>query len=538
MGRALPPTHPSAPVEQRLSWDPRREPCIPSVTPDGARVALSLCELLDRADDLTTIDCPTPGETVAVIEFVMAICFASRTCPTTPEEWREWIRDEHSLRCAAEWLAGEPDEDWDLFHPDTPLGQNSLLASSFGESGTGTAQLVIERAGDYNQFFDQHHLEDGEPLPAADAFRAMLAQHVYGTYGRARISGRILGPTVTNLSTGRLQGRIRVVPLGRTFGETLRLNLYPPEGDPGRLNTSWTSGSVNRRNFAVRARPRVPQSPADLHSALGRSVLLRPKRGADGGIVVDRVLIGAGEVLELDPDKHLQDAVFSRTTGGELKPLWPSPTRALWYEAHALYSAVKDAQPGLYARLRSLPRKRDSQGAPYHLWAVGLVSNKTLPVSWTDGYFPYAPAMEAQLYRASRRGSRIAEYLAWSLKRAAILASEKVHSAARPADEARHMSRFDARWMFWPEAAKPFDQLLEAVIDEGYDNPGDPVAALLLEYTQTLTDVARTHLVYRLDTLPPNERGFQARAVALKRFEDDISHPKAPAELRGETAHD
>ncbi|WP_405005558.1 type I-E CRISPR-associated protein Cse1/CasA [Kitasatospora purpeofusca] len=534
----MPRTNSPDPVERRLRWDPRREPCIPAVKTGGGTVLLSLREILHQADSLTTIDCSTPGETVAVVEFLMAICFASRTCPSTADEWREWLRDGRSLRPAAAWLADQPDEHWDLFHPETPLGQNSLLAASFDESGTGTAQLVIERAGDYNQFFDHHHLEDGEPLSAADAFRAILTQHVYGTYGRARISGKHLGPTVTNLATGRLQGRIRIVPLGRTFGETLRLNLYPADGDPGRLNTSWTSGSITRRNFKEKARPRSPESPADLHSALGRSVLLRPTRDAAGAIVVDRVLVGAGEVLDLTPELHLQDAVFSRTTAGEVKPLWPSPTRALWQEAHALYSAVRDAQPGLYARLRSLPYERERLGRPYQLWAVGLISNKTLPVSWTDGYFPYAPAMEAHLYRASRRGSRIAEYLAWSLKRAAVLASEKLHPAMRPADEARQMSRFDARWMFWPAAAKPFEHLLDTVIDEAFDNPDDPAAVPLLDYTRTLTDLARTNLVHRLDTLPPNQRGFQARADALRRFEDDVRHPKAPAELRGETAHD
>ncbi|MFJ8434758.1 type I-E CRISPR-associated protein Cse1/CasA [Kitasatospora sp. NPDC094019] len=544
MGGDLPRTHHPVPVEQRLGWDPRREPCIPAVTSKGDVILLSLHELLHRSDDLVGIDCRTAGETVAVIEFLMAICFASRNCPATSEEWADWIRDERSLQPAAGWLMGEPDEHWDLFHPDTPLGQNSLLAVSFEESGTGTAQLVIERAGDYNQLFDHHHLEDGEPLLAADAFRAMLTQHVYGPYGRARISGDKLGSAITHMATSRLLGRIRVVPLGRTLGETLRLNLYPPPGgDPGRVNTSWTSGTVVRRTFEKRPDPRVPEGPADLHSALGRSVLLHPARAAGGAIVVDRVLIGSGETLDLDPELHLQDAVFSRTVGGELKPLWPSPTRALWQEAHALYSAVKDAQPGLYARLRSLgTRGVRRRGEPFQLWAVGLVANKSLPVSWTDGHFPYAPAMEASLYRASRRGSRIAEYLAWSLKRAAIRASETVHSAAR-ADEARQVARFDAREKFWPGAAKPFEHLLDAVIDAGYDDPdtSDPeglVEEPLRDYTRTLTDLARTHLVHRLDTLPPNQRGFLARAEALKRFDDDISHPKAPAELRGETALD
>ncbi|MFE7559964.1 type I-E CRISPR-associated protein Cse1/CasA [Kitasatospora sp. NPDC057500] len=525
------------PAEERLGWDPRHEPCIPVVTLDGDQDLLSLCELFEQSEKLSTIDCATPGETVAVVEFLIAICFASGTSPATDAEWKHWILERRDLVTAARWLADQPVDSWDLFHPVTPLGQNTMLAKSFGESGTGTAQLVIERAGDYCQFFDHHHLADGETLSAAEAFRTMLTQHVYATYGRARITGKELGPTVTNLATGRLQGRIRVVPLGGTLGETLRLNLYPHEGPSGALNTSWQSGTVDRRGFRTKARPRRPEGPADLHSALGRSVLLRPNRAADGTVVVDRVLIGAGEVLDLEP-VHLQDAVFSEAPGGLAKPLWPSPSRALWQQAHALYSAVKDRRLGLYARLASLPYERRGMEVPYHLWAVGLIANKTLPLSWTDGAFPYAPGMEGHLYRASRRGSRIAEYLAWSLKRAATRASEIVHSAAHAADEARQVARFDARWMFWPEAAGPFDRLLHGVLDQRFETPEDPVSGPLDRYTTTLVELARTHLAYKLDSLPPNERGYRARARALERFEQDMTHGKAPAELRGEIAHD
>ncbi|MEU9917835.1 type I-E CRISPR-associated protein Cse1/CasA [Streptomyces sp. NPDC051001] len=527
----------SDPSEQRLAWDPRREPCIPTVTVDGASAYHSLCALLADADGLAALDCASPGETVAVIEHLLAICFASGTCPASDEEWRAWIVGRRDLAPAAEWLAGEPAEAWDLFHPTAPLVQNSRLAEDLCESGTGTAQLVIEHAGDYNQHFDHHHLELDNPLPAADAFRATLTQHVYGLYGRARMSGQRLGAKVTNLAAGRLTGRIRVIALGRTLGETLRLNLYPAQrpGDP--LNTSWTTGPVERRTFKEKAKPRVPRSSADLHSALGRSVLLRPGRGTQGQVVVDRVLIGAGEVLELDEQRHLQDAVFGQTTSGVRKPLWPSPTRALWQQAHALYSAVRDDRSGMYARLRSLPYERQGTGAPYQLWAVGLVANKTLPVAWTHGAYPYAPGMAGHLFRASRRGSDIAEHIARSLKHAAILAAETAFPAMRAADEAGQVARLDARWAFWPSAEDPFHELLDEVVERGPQDD-DPVSEPLITYAQALVTTARTQLLQRLDALPPNDRNHRARARAVHRFEDDMSGSRAPAELRGEIARD
>ncbi|GFH35918.1 type I-E CRISPR-associated protein Cse1/CasA [Streptomyces pacificus] len=543
----MPETRPPVPAGQRASWDPRLQPCIPAVGLDGATAHHSLSAVFNRADELTALDCASPGETVAVIEYLLAICFASGTCPSSDEDWNAWILGERPVAPAAEWLLKQPADSWDLFHPTHPLVQNSDLSKDLRKSGTGTAQLIIEHSGDYNQHFDHHHLERDNPLPAADAFRATLTQHVYGPYGRARMSGGELGARVTNLAAGRLTGRIRVVALGKTLGETLRLNLYPPDGPGQPLNTSWTTSVLEQRRFEEKRKPRAPRSSADLHSALGRSVLLRPARGPHGQITVDRVLIGAGEVLDLDPARHLQDAVYSTTTNGVSKPLWPSPSRALWQQAHALYGAVNDGRGGMYARLRSLlpyrrpvpegPAAETQQGAPYHLWAVGLLANKTLPVIWTHGAYPYAPGMAAHLYRASRCGSDIAEYLAQTLKNAAIVAAETAFPAMRAADEVGQVTRLDARYGFWPAAEDPFLELLDEVVDQGFEDD-DPVSAPLVAYALQLIITARTRLLQLLDTLPPGDRYNRARARAVRLFEEAVSGDRAPAELRGETALD
>ncbi|WP_282202690.1 type I-E CRISPR-associated protein Cse1/CasA [Kitasatospora fiedleri] len=532
IGGALSLAHSSALAGPRLGWDPRRQPCVSVITCDGESKSVSLCELFQESEGLAAIAGGTPGETVAIVEFLLAVCFAAGECPASAGEWQRWVAERRGFTGAAAWLARQSDGDWDMFDPLHPLGQNALLRESFEQSATGTAQLVIERAGDYLQFFDRHHLEDGESLSAAEAFRAVLTQHVYAPYGRGRISGEKLGPAITNLATGRLLGRIRVVALGETVGETLRLNLYPYAGEAGGLNTSWTTGSVVRRTFEAKARPRMPRNPADLHSALGRSILLEGRLDEKQGPVVDRVLIGAGEVLELDPERDMKDAVLSRTTAGLVKPLWPSPSRALWQEAHALYAAVKDRQPGLYELLWSLPYERTGMDVPYQLWAVGLIANKTLPVTWVEGCFPYAPGMAEHLYLASSRGSRIAEFLAIALRRAALVASQTVHSAKAPADEAALVARYDARWRFWADAAEPFDKLLEKVADLDPDSPTAVVVELVTEYAKDLRDMAREQLVQRLESLPPNDRGYRARARAMERYEDDVAGDNAPAEIR------
>ncbi|MFG2669045.1 type I-E CRISPR-associated protein Cse1/CasA [Streptomyces sp. NPDC048387] len=525
----------------RPRWDPRKEPCVAALTLHNQRVDLSLVEVLHDADELLTLEGSTPGERVAVLEFLLAICFASGTYPKSADEWPGWVDEKHALRPAAAWLAEDRENEvWDLFHPTEPLGQNSLLAPFLDEHGAGPAQLVIEQVGDYSQFFDHHHLEHPSPLPVADAFRAMLTQHVYGPAGRARISGKeTLGPTITNLAATRLGTRIRVIALGSTLGETLRLNLAPVSGPAGELNLSWTVGKP-RRGFKSKPDGRPVSGLADLHSYLGRSILLRP---TPTGEAVDRVLLGAGELLSLK-DEHLQDAVAVKRADGTVKPLWASATRAVWRDAHALYAAVDRARSShgtndgatLYQRLALFPPE-DVAPEPgqqparrIQLWTVGLVAKQTTAISWVDGVFPFAPGLEAALYLASFRGSQIAEYVAAALGKAAYAAWTVAYANPKPGDKASQIARFDARARHWAATREPFDLLMDET------TLGEPVQESLLDYAATVAAAARKFLTECLDSLPRNAQGAKTQAAALQRFDDELALAKAPAELRGETA--
>ncbi|WP_242440725.1 type I-E CRISPR-associated protein Cse1/CasA [Streptomyces sp. CB02923] len=500
---------------------------------DGEVVQQDLTELFAQADQLTDIDGDTPGEKAALVEFLLALCYASGTYPTSAEEWQDWVQEGHPLDAVSSWLAEQPDDDWNLFHPERPLGQNSLLAPFIEEHGTGTAQLVIEHAGDYNQFADHHHLDHSKPLPAARAFRAMLTQHVFGLSGRARISGKAtLGPTITYLANGRLGGRIRVLAVGQTLGHTLRLNLVPTSDDPRVLNLTWTEGPIERRGFEAKPPPRPVRGYADLHSSLGRSVLMRPAPGLDGEqAAVDRVLIGAGELLELDTQLHLQDAVMTETRTGETKPLWPSPTRDLWREAHALYAAVKEESGGLYARLAKLPRERGADRHPFDLLAVGLLSNKTTPIGWVTSVFPFAPGQAPALYQASLRGSEVAEHIARSLDRAAYAAWAITYPNPKPSDKKAQLARFDARGEQWKATEEPFHTLLLDVAE------GAMVTDCMPGYVEWLVQMAREFLDARLDSLPKNGPGLRARAAARRSFEAELTSSRAPADLTALTAH-
>lgn len=511
----------------RPRWDPREHECVRALSVDGVVVGQNLRGLFAQAETVTDVDGDTPGEKIALIEFLLALCYASGTYPTSTEEWQQWVEEESSLGGVASWLAKQSDRDWDLFHPTRPLGQNALLATFLAEHGTGPAQLVIERAGDYNQFADHHHLDHPDPLPAAKAFRALLTQHAFGLSGRARISGKAtLGPTITNLATGRLGGRIRVLAVGRTLGHTLRLNLMPTVDDPRILNLTWTQGPIERREFQSKPPARPVRGYADLHSYLGRSVLMRPVPGLDGDqAVVDRVLIGAGELLQLDAELHLQDAVMSVTRTGEKKPLWPSATRDLWREAHALYAAVENESGGLYTRLAKLPKEKGADRHPFNLLAVGLLSNKTTPIGWVTSTFPFAPGQAPALYQASLRGSQVAEHVARSLDRAAYAAWTIAYPNPKPSDKKFQIARFDARPEQWKATEEPFHTLLVDVAE------GEMVTDCMPGYAEWLVQMAREFLDKRLDSLPKSGQGLRARAAARRSFEAELTGSRGPADL-------
>lgn len=520
--------HPSPAVELRSRWDPRRQACVPALTTAGQSVSVTLVDALRDADQLLGISATTAGETVTLLEYLLAVCYASGNYPKTVDDWLDRVYDSSPLTDAADWLDSRPDEHWDLFHPVEPLGQNALLAPYLNAHGAGPAQLVIEHAGDYNQFFDHHHLEHPAPLPADVAFRAMLTQHAYGPGGRARISGKeTLGPTLTNLAAGRLGTRIRVIALGETLGDTLRLNLMPRDGAPGRFNRTWTVAPQPRRGFLTKPSGRRVDGPADLHTVLGRSILMRPVITEDGQPAVDRVLLAAGELLEPLAAHHMQDAVYESGANGTTKPLRPSASRAMWREAHALYAAVaeRDHGPDLYDRLARLSGRR------LHLWTVGLIAKQTTVVTWVADTFPFVPGRERALRYAAERGSLIAEYVASCLSRAAFVAWTVTYLNPKPADKSSQIARFDAQPEHWAHTAEPFHALLD---DTAEAQSEDQVDAALVEYAAVLAEAAGRFLRNRLDSLPANSRGYQAQAQAVRRLESDLTGPKAPDELKGD----
>ncbi|MFI8792957.1 type I-E CRISPR-associated protein Cse1/CasA [Streptomyces sp. NPDC055105] len=514
-------------IEDRPSWDPRHEACTPALTTDRTSPVLNgLVEILTNADRITAVCGSTPGETLALVEYLLGIVHASGHVPQDDDTWADWVEDRTPLEPAATWLEAADPEDWDLFHPTRPLGQNSLLAPWLTEHGVGPAQLVIEHAGDYNQHFDHHHLHHPAPLPAAEAWRAMLTQHAYGIGGKTKTKADWLGKNLPNGAVGRLGQRIRVLALGDTLGDTLRLNLTPgPRTAQGALNSSWTTGRSRRSFTGPKADAyRTVGGPADLHTVLGRSILLRPVTTPDG-VAVDRVLMGAGELLSDLPDTFLQDAVMQTTTkDGKTQRLFlkASESRALWREAHALYAAVAKKGKGtdLYGRLAMLGRRRTP------LWAVGLVAGNGKAVTWVADTFPTVPGRETALLQAATEAASIVEHASKALYAAAATAREIAYPNPTPREKAKLVQRFNGSPQLYAAAADHFHMLLDDVAD------GIAPAEALTDYATELAALTRRCLAQRLRSLPPSGDGHQARAEAEHKLNTVLANAKSPHHLK------
>ncbi|EFL31933.1 predicted protein [Streptomyces viridochromogenes DSM 40736] len=261
-----------------MQWEPRAQACIPVLTtgPDLRRVKLNLVDVLCRADELAAVCGDTPGETAALIDWLIGLIHAADQHPETSDEWLSWVTDRTPLDKVADWIASHPGC-WDLFDPERPLGQNPVLHPHLDTYGVGPAQLFLERVGDYNQFFNLHHLHHPEPVPADAAWRAMLTQHVYGIGMRGRIKAKDMGlpGTFTNLGTNRLATRLKVIARpawpGATLGDLLRLNTAPWPDEPGPLNLTWKSGRAVPKRLHTAGTTASPHfaGPADLHTVLG-----------------------------------------------------------------------------------------------------------------------------------------------------------------------------------------------------------------------------------------------------------------------------
>ncbi|MEW1637488.1 type I-E CRISPR-associated protein Cse2/CasB [Streptomyces sp. NPDC093801] len=505
---------------ERIAYDLRDKVCIPALTirPDQDKRLrlLPLLETFEESEDIALAH-RSPGAFTSLHHFLLGLMYAAGVFPRTEREWREWVEDCRPLDEVAKVLAGsEFDGLLDLFHPERPFGQNAGLLRFLPMHGYGPAQLDIERAGDGSQLAEHVHLHHERRPPAHEALAAMLVLHGYDTGGRMMAQNDWLGRAFTYGAFGPNALRVRNLALGRSLADTLRLNITPvARSAAGRFNFSWTDPRPDRRVFtgpaAGRARP--VDGPADLHSWLGRSVALAPARQADGEIVVDRVLVGAGELMTPLPPQLLQDAVL---VAG--RPQQARTDRALWRTSSALYAGTDpgNAKGGsdLFSRLEGLGRRVE-------ILSVGLLSSKSSFVGWVSETFPFVGALREELYLAATDGARWCEKAERAAAGAALVARDAAFPRARPDERKKLAARLLSAPLLWARYEELFHQLLQDVASGGCGQ------AARARFAAGLVTTTRASMRESLSCLPESGTGFEARLLAMARLDAALTNPRA-----------
>ena len=283
-----------------VSFDLTRERWLP-VLRDGVATEVSLRDALIDAHRIDGLAPEVPTMLPVVLRHVLLpVVIDSHGLPASAHEWAEL----HAQgRLAADTINAHLDrhnDRFDLFHPTTPFAQVAGLAKASGK--LDPAQLLVQTAPVGNNVPLFAAVKDGEPLQLtpAQAARWLLHTHSWDTAGIK--SGAVGDPTVKN-GKGHGQpgplGRIGpVVPAGATLFDTLLLNIpYTPDGLPGGDAPWW-----RREHPDATWQEREATGLLDLLTWQTRRIRLHPSITADGDVVVDQVMVAAGDRLAVRPD--------------------------------------------------------------------------------------------------------------------------------------------------------------------------------------------------------------------------------------------
>ncbi|MFD9531117.1 type I-E CRISPR-associated protein Cse2/CasB [Streptomyces goshikiensis] len=518
----------------RISYDLCRESCITALTigPDQAKqlAELTIPEVYEQAEDILGLAHISPGVRMALYRLLLGLLYITGVYPRTEREARQWVLQRHPLSEAADVLRSKFKDKLDLFHPVRPFGQNILLAPFMADHGYGPAQLDIERAGNGAQLEDHVHLHHPWRPTPAEALAAMLTKHLYDPGGRMMAQNSWLGRSFTYGALGQGATRVLNLAMGDSLADTLRLNLAPAKR-AGTFNFTWTEGCPDRRTFTGDGAnlPRRPDGPADLHSWLGRSILLQPAALPDGTVVVDRVLVGAGDLMEELPHALLQDAVL---VGG--RPQQARAETALWRSASALYAGAGSQDPGnakdedLFARLTKLKRKVD-------IWSVGLITSQRTLVSWVSDTYPFVGTQVRPLHLAAVDGAAwcaAAEKAVWS---GAAAARGIAFPNARPEERKVILERLHPGPVLWARFEGVFHELLDAIAaSDEHAAEQQPLvhAQARADFARSVVAVSQAALEAGLRSLPASGLALEALVKAEARLTKALSNPRAfPAEF-------
>ena len=191
-------------------------------TSDGSFEEVSLRRLFAYAHEIREISCETPIQSAAILPLALAILHR-KFGPANTREWgRLWQAKKFDMQTLDSYFAEWHDR-FDLFHPKRPFYQ----VADDRVKPSPVHRHLTQSLKDYNILFSHMTEENVQPLPPAEAARALLQAQVF------RLGGGKTGAKTPYAVDSFLSRNIAFFAQGDNMFQTLMLNLirYPdPSG--------------------------------------------------------------------------------------------------------------------------------------------------------------------------------------------------------------------------------------------------------------------------------------------------------------------
>lgn len=454
------------------SFDLTSEPWVFCRTLSGGLVELSLCEVFERAPELSGLANESPVIDAAVFRLLVAILHRNFG-PADDEQWESlWNAGKFDGAALGEYL-----EKWktrfDLFHPETPfyqVGQLIKQTPNYENGKKPARELVAEQSayGAPRELFESRPDGHQEVLSAARAARWLVAVQAFHPGGLLSRDTKNGDPTAAK--SGLVCSAAVVSIQGNTLFETLVLNLirYPSDDFPSTSKDApaWEQTPLDR----YKVRP--GQGLLDWYTWQSRRIQLLPNAA---GQVEFFVLLAGHEVSETgitDPmcAYKMHDKLGRLTVGFD-------EDRALWRDSAALYQVSRQGDLVAPFVVRQFAARRAAHGLKLRLRAEGQVPNKASIVLTRCEVLPLPLELleRPELIGYVKDEISRCETAQGELRNALFRALAKVLSIGDRDPDAKDVrgliDETQALPRFWADMKVHFDRLVESL-------PSDPDAAV------------------------------------------------------------
>ncbi len=322
-----------------LSFNLIQQPCV-RVVRDGHVREVSVREAVTQAHLISDLSFDDPLQTVAVLrQVLLPLVVHALGLPKDRPEWKKrWVAGCFDDEGIDRYLA-DPGivNRFDLFGPRA-FAQAPGLQTTAGDTKP-VALLMPELASGNNvPLFSTRTEADPPALSLAQAFAAVLATHCWDTAAiksGAADDPKAKGGKTTGNPTGSVGQLGVVIPLGRNLFETLMLNIpITPGGLRPNDVPQWCEEQPQTGHWEP-SPERVPGLLA-LLTWQSRRIRLHPSILDDGTVVVDRVVVAAGDRLGPPPERVEPHTMWrsvdakAALDGPPVRPVRHQPGRAAW----------------------------------------------------------------------------------------------------------------------------------------------------------------------------------------------------------------